>query len=509
MTWSTAFIEALDTTPAAVLFKLARLEVYNEPGSSWSVGSVAGIATECRIAVDGVKLQGQSVNPRGPWSTTIGGFTVDLVGELDALQSITRGSVVALYVGFAGMALSAFERVAIGQVVNLTGIAPKFTLQLRDLFSSFKSRLTVAREGILFSGLSSTTLTADAAVADGTYTVADTTGFKRETGGMGLVLVTPASGTAYFRRWSASTATTFTIDTPATASVVGTTDIGAVAGDVITEVAYLYGHPLDIARKVLASRGSGLNGAYDTLPIRWGLGIDDALIDHADINAWQAIAAVLSGTYVWELAMTGKQDDALTWLSGHLASAGFVLCMRQGMITIRAAQSSLAATAYPDIVTIDDSDIESVESYEAFDSRFDVEYQGVEITTHSGATASSSVEVATLPQRENLAIDVSDKVFRDPTTNQGVIKAEMMVRLVEAATKVPERIVLRCVGRRLAQLTVLDAARLTTTRVQSRRDGAAGFYLRRCLIDEVSPDYARGGVRVGVLVFPETDDVFA
>jgi hypothetical protein len=113
-------------------------------------------------------------------------------------------------------------------------------------------------------------------------------------------------------------------------------------------------------------------------------------------------------------------------------------------------------------------------------------------------------DVATLPADFDLTYTLP-AVWSNGTA----ICTEVHDRVAESFYRVPERMVLACAGLRLAQLAPGDVVDLTTKRFPSRRDGLDGFAGRRVLVDEVSPDWDRGTVRVGLLVYPESEDAFA
>ena len=142
MSWSAEFIETLAATPRRVVLRVSRLETYLEPGSPYSIGSIVGVGsdTELRISENGAQVQGQTLNPRGPWTTTIGAFTVELVGNpYTLMRSIVKGTILQLDASFDGGQL--WGTVAVGQYQNLRGTGPIYSLECRDIFAAMKSRM--------------------------------------------------------------------------------------------------------------------------------------------------------------------------------------------------------------------------------------------------------------------------------------------------------------------------------------------------------------------------------
>lgn len=511
VSWSADFIAALDAG-GAWGFVLSVEIVGDAPGVRWDVGSHPGLTTENAvfIAQPGPQVQGASVSPRG-WTATLGGFRVPLTGDLRSLRErVARGAIVSLYAGPLSMAVSAWGRIALGQVRNIRRGSPGvYVVEAVDLMGAFRSRLerTYGFTG-LFSALTSTTLTANEAVGSATYDVTTTTGFDRETGGNGAILVTPTTGDPYYRVWSSTTANTFTIDSPATASVLSTTDVGATSGDTVAEVAYLTGHPISIALKVLTSTGAGTNGPYDTYPESWSLGIRSDLVDIADAERYALhYVTVSSGSYDVRLAVTAAVDDGWSWLqSTLLAPMGLVAVMRQGSITIRAGRPSTTATGAGIDAEITDGDLvqPGVLDHDWYSSGHSWEYNATSVDGGVALVTTTTNDTGTLPGGGLLTYDLNDRLHG---VNDAAIATDVRDRVYEDAERIPERLVLLC---RLwtAALAPLDVVRLSTRHAESRR-GDGVFDGRLAVVDEVSPDWVAGTCRVGLLVYPDSDSRFA
>ena len=187
------------------------------------------------------------------------------------------------------------------------------------------------------------------------------------------------------------------------------------------------------------------------------------------------------------------------------------LTIRQGDITIRAIQDSSTPTILSGI-HITDSEIASIESYSAFDQEHSPEYDFVQINSTDGTTSPGSPvetpgnreEPATLPSELVYTYDLTDWVW----SNNDNIAANILNRVSEACCRVPESLVLRCAGLRLAQLAPGDIVTLTTTRTQSRRNGRDGWQGEAAVVIEVSTDWNQGSVRLRLLVYPPTGEQF-
>lgn len=508
MAWRQEFLNALAGQRRELVFWVACEQLGDEPGQPWTACSHDEYGADSLLVANSVQIQGATLDPYN-WTSTIGAFSFEVWGSIEAVRrALRRGSVLVLRVGFPGFSLSEFEPVAFGVVRTWSGFKPRWRVQCHDIFSSMQNRLTTeALVCRLFDGLPdadspSTTLTSAVAVGDSSYPVASTALFGssgRETGGVGLLLVETSLGDPYYRLWSGTTAgPAITIDTPATASLIGTTDLGADSGDNITLVGYLSGHPLEIVRKILHSTGSGTN-AYDTYPSTWGYGIPYEYVDSDDIQTY-IDASQVSGTGTsWQWAQVGPVDSGLTFLQSFLAPFGGFLAIRQGKITARCGFWTLAADAVRVDTEITDAEVVRVEEYSAYDFGHQLEYTSIIVATATGSGNSSvTAESATLPTGMSRTFDLSDRVFSDEADHQD----EVIGRLFESQTRVPERLVLTLAGLARAALCVGDIVKLTTSLVASREGGDAGFSLRDALVVEVSPDWVRGVVRVALWIYP-------
>ena len=307
-------------------------------------------------------------------------------------------------------------------------------------------------------------------------------------------------GNPYYRLWSGTTTgpTAITISSPATVSLLGTIDTGANAGDDITLVGYLSGHPLEIVRKILHSTGDGTN-SYDTYPQTWGYGIPYGYVDSDDIQTYIDASQAGAGGTSWQWAQVGPVDSGLSFLQSFLQPFGGFLAIRQGKITARCGFWTIAADAVRVDTEITDAEVMRVEEYSAYDFTHQLEYTKIRVTTATGYSYSSATaEVATLPTGQYRDFDLSDRVFSAESDHRD----EVIGRLFESQTRVPERLVLTLAGLARAALCVGDIVKLSTALIASREKGDEGFSGRDALGIEVSPDWIRGLVRVALWVYP-------
>lgn len=508
MSWSTRFQDDIKASVYTPLFRLERVQFNTEAGGEFAIYSNLGSPRIARVRVEGHEVSPQSL------SSTWGKCSVELAGEDlgDLHELVARGTFVALYAGFGGYADTDYQVVALGQVRNVKGSAPRWVVEIIDVPSGLRQRPTTnAYDALLFDDVdSTTTLSAAYVVTDTTLTVVSTSGFARETGGTGAIRITSTalSVDPYYLVYSATTATTFTVSA---ANKMHTARTIADIGDLVEEVAYLYGHPIEIALKVLCSTGAGTNGTYDVLPSDWGLYVPVGFVDVDDAAAYQAgVAKVGAGSYLWEWPQVGAVDDGIGWLTTWLAAGGFFLTMRQGAITVRALQAATTPVGLGTVADIVDADVAQVLEHEWFSSLHDTEWANNRVYARNSSfvlTSTLSAGNTSVYQRPSGEIrdwDVSDRVF----DNDAEIEAEQLNRVYEASERVPERIVLACAGLRLAGLCPGDIVTLTLD-THSRLAGPGGFDRRACWVYKVSADWTTPGVQVGLLVYPTVGDLWS
>lgn len=499
MAWGRDFIEAISSpSPVMLRYELEVTTINDVPGSvgyritSHSEGS--GIA---QIGDRGVRVTGSALTP-GTWSSTLGQIEIDIVGSgSDLLNAVTRGSFVVVYVLVAGLdARWHREVLAYGQVQQYTGRKGQAgTLVLRDLLSALRCRPTVdAPKLAMFYGASyNTTVNHKYHAGDATLITVSTNGFERETGGNGAVLVAPTVGDPFVLRWSSATATDFTLASPGS-DQHGTVRTTAEVGDLVQSLFLVEDHPIDAARKILCSTGSGGNGDYDTLPKGWGVGLRDAWIDHDDCDLWLDASRP---AMVWEVMSDAEITDPWSWLSGVLASGGFYVTTRQGKLTVRAAlpsgrpSSVLTPVAGQTVLVLTLDDVEEYE-YEAWDQDAAEEVYNV---TAYGATTNASAggeDPATLPAVYRAEYDLAALLF----TAEADGLASVVDRVAESHQRIPERYALACCGLRCAQLAPGDQVELEFA------GGVAG------IVTQVSPDWGAHRVKLTVIVYPPNGEVW-
>lgn len=499
MAWSAEFVRALRANVRSPMFCLRQLKIDAAPGHYIAVSSHRG--GEGYVGIVRVATQSSRLMPRSVTSQ-IGGFSVEITGASairDVMGAMVRGTPVELLCGFDGMAYDQWERIAIGVVRDTELTRSSLVVQAQDILAGFRQRFDPdATYASLFSDINGggTTLDGGYTAGDTTITVASTSGFALETGGTGAIRIG-----SFYLTYTGTTATTFT---GVSATAILGTAANTSSGALVYRTAYLTGHPLDIARKILVSTGGGTNGAYDTYPAYWSLAVPTEIIDHDDIDAWKQVAKVSSGSYSWGLLESATQADAYAWLSGTLLGpGGFYLAVRQGQITARALQDPYQdhARAFGNL-SLDDLEDYVVRGY---DGDHTPEYCATRAITASGFTDEATATAATMPTERRRDLDVSARV----RSNESAVRTEMLARLAPTFNRVPERI--EATGTmRLAQFGPGDALDLIDERILTRSLVVHSKASRKVVVDSAGIGWSLGSsgkVTLTGLVYPD-DEVF-
>lgn len=505
MPWSTALLSALAAPAARLRLSLAKIP------DSWGPGTSAGAATsDPRTGVGGIStdaaiaMSSQSVSvPR--WTTNRGTARVGL-GSIAAghwvAQNMPRGSLVQIGGRVAGMATA--DRLFVGQLRDLEGVGPRTIVSAWDILASLGTQtgwFAGLDSGALFyhcdpDSINTRTLALRYTPGDTALGCNAATNFGKPTGADGAVLVTPTSGTDPFLL-------TFSSQSGAVVSGVsdahgwGAPSSVAAVGSTVQEVAWMAGHPLRVARRILASTGNGTNGADDVYPAAWGFGLPAAYIDTVGINLWAGLTDPRSGTHSVRIVSTTPQDG-LSWLEGRLSAYGMWLTMRQGQVTGRGAVD-YGGSRPPLVMTLDRSRIlrgEPVRSL--YDSGSSAEY--ARTATRYGTVSPTTVESAltlpdTRPAHGSYLTDYGDELYQ----NQANIAARLNQRLGAYRERIPVSVDVSC---RLdaAQLCPGDWVLLKHRGVWTQDDLDGGPTV--AMVAEVSVDWSAGVVTLTLYIQP-------
>ena len=356
MGWGNAFVRKLWNPSNRPTWYLKVSSEVSSPGATgFIIGGVEGADLQ---ALGGDVLQGLSATvSRQAWTVSHGGATIRIAGAVaEVLQNLTRGSIVELWMGFDDLAPEYYERVFLGQVRSLRGSPMAgWTLQAWDIISALGTRLTpTTAETALFYEFSTSllhTVVGGYTIADPTIEVHNGASLLRETGGLGLIKVA-GDANDFVIRWSSRVGDVLTIEAVGIYGVGNDSD--ATAGNAVTPLGLLQGHPRDFIRKVLLSDGTG-TGSFNTLPAPWGYGLPEDYVDVADISN-TIVDLGVDVTVDWDVVITEEQSNGYSWIQGVLSKGGFWICQRQGSITMRACTDPFAAAPVvaPSFSIVDD-----------------------------------------------------------------------------------------------------------------------------------------------------------
>jgi hypothetical protein len=449
------------------------------------------------------------------WGSTLGGFTFHLRRWGSAIETLRRGYVIKLSMGFAGWPVEDFQVVAFGRLRGMRIAGGEAIVSVDGADSMFVSRQSVGENSSQLFGsvFAATTLASGYTVGDATLSVGSVTGFEYETGGTGVVQVTPDAGDPFYLTFTGTSGGNTFTGVSATGKF-GTTAADAGSGNAIKEVGYVSGHPHTMLRKLMLSTGAGTNHAtLDTLPETWGLGIPSALVNVDDIGIWKSRYEPGSGPVVdfdWVIDPTatvvrevvwkygvpvdvvsslvyGQPYDGLTLLR-TLQPMGIWTTLRQGQITVR---SVLPGTRY----TLDtyvtehlrDEDVGEVLAVEPWDSRVTVQYRTITATdgTNEYTYDRSDTRQRHLPILDNLQIDCSRLVHKTGATATSILTL-IAEHIGTWASQMPGVIRLRIRRWKAARLCLGDVVRLTLTRQGVSFDGVPGVITALTIFDGAS-----------------------
>ena len=496
MSWSARLLSAMAGAQQHPLFMLRTVAVNDVIGLSYTAASDPNIGDPV-IAAGGVTVNGPALQV-GSWSSTLGTFTVQLCGDLSAFKrAITRGTFVEVLIGYPGWAASDYEVIATGQAQQIRSGHPlQATLECRDLLSAIRSRPTsTAGRAALGYRLANgeTTVSLDYTAGDPTLKLTNASAFDAGYVAGGALVEPSGGGDPFVVRFTGKATNTLTGCTV----THGTVDADALAASVVRPLWFCEGAPPSIARAVLLSvLGTNVH-TYDILPQGDGFSLPYSLIDHVDTDIYASAVALVK----WEIISDGEISDPVSWMQGWLALGALFLTVRMGLLTVR-GWLALTSQALPDVAEVVDADIEAgTFSVEYFDSDTPVEYEYVRVATLNGEESSTVAAASTLPSAAEVVYDLSDVSFHDEAAD----RSNVLGRVTEAHTRIPERYSFRCIGLRLAFLAPGDRIRITTGhaagRLHTTLDGLASQAAR---VVRVSVDYGRASVSVDAVAYPQT-----
>lgn len=522
MPWTGEFIDLLRSDRRSLVFRLEVHAVHaatgfalghSPPGQELILASAPGYGASSHVWTEQLQI-GRAIRVSGSrldigaWRVSVGGWSVELAGDLDIFRTrCPRGALCSLYAGGVGWDSSRFQRIAFGTFTVCTSEGTRRGVQHVAHFSGpagvlmhriASSYSTVA---LFHDAGGNTTLASDYTAGDATVSVASAAPFDRQSSGVGVLKITPASGDpAFYLKWDGLSGTVIDIN-PAGAVVFGTPRAFSATGSTVEHVAYLYGHPFDLVRKILLSNnGSTIGAGYNLYPSAWSIRLPDDFVDISDIDAWESAIQVASGIYAWEYLQADTVGNAWSWLSDLLSEAGMWVTMRQGALTMRAAQNPFNPVVSPTL-HIHESDVVGAWSFEDYDQATASEQGRASASTaidHATGGESKTIRfntrVRTTPVSDaDQTWDLSDRVF--DSVIRADMQADLLNRLDPWAFEIAERLRVD-LGLEWARLTAGDLVSVTLPVWGRTTLTRYGYDSQPCLVVSVEPDFSSGVCRV-------------
>jgi hypothetical protein len=541
MGWSTEFRAMLQKTELKPSWHVRVVDTLSAWGGTWSAATEARrLSAVAEIVPGSVRVNGQRLNIQ-TCSVSGGGFSFVVRDIAEVLPYVTRGEILALSLGEAGWDKSAYNDVALGEVVQVSCNGSRAArIDCMDATGLLRNRpgetATTCRLFYDVDGLTDVGVTYSGSSSILRVTSGSITGFSQETGGTGAVKV--LASTPYYVTYTAKGTDRFT---GCTGGTFGSTGVSAGIGTDVQEVALLRGIPHDIFARILTSTGNGTNGSFDDYPKSWGLALREGIVNTGDLALWRLwYVAQTSGTVEWDLIAEGPVDDGYQWLMSTLRLGGLFPCVVEGGLSLR---QLTAHTADPfSAITITDADIAagaSAINYQAWSSSQPYEYGAV----RASQPAYAGVTFAPFAPFQPYSSGGSKAIFGDPTitrvtatetiathpaaeeyvttlgmpttgtrilnTNVGNQLEAIRDRLEPAAMRVGERLTLRCSGLRLSQLALGDRPLLYTSRWAGRDSGGSRLQAPlRTLVTGVDVDWGAGEVTVELHIRPDYSEAY-
>lgn len=456
---------------------------------------------ESVAAVQCIARTGHSFSPAalqpGEWSSTYGELRIALTGGFDVRNlpsgMAVRGQPVQFKVGFRGWSIADYAPVFSGHVQGIGRSGDQWYISIKSGMAALVNRFTATtgHTALFYDHPNTpTVLSADYTAGNATINVGSNTYPEKETGAKKYVIqITPTSGSPFWVTATGKGTGTFT--GCSAAGILGTTAVDAVSGDLVTPFYHVEDHPVNIARKVIASTGAGTNGDYDTLPASWGIGLVDSFLDHDDMDTSVELIGPNVGTTYWNVIGNEAEESGLDWMQSWLNSAGMFITDRQGQITVRGGLN--AVNWHYDLEVVTDADIVDIEEYETWDLSQNVEYDSMDFK-FPGGSAGFGEDLTSRPivGGRTRSLDFIDQ-------NTANWPGEINDRIGPWDMRLAETVTLKLGGWRFAKLApgshIVISSKFFTTR--------SGMINQSFLVKSVEPDWFGSSTRIVAAHIPE------
>ena len=444
-------------------------------------------AGEETIVIGSLSVEGEDLT-LPEVSTSHGRFSVAVAWDSAdrVVRNLKPGILVEVMIAAhsLGKVDGAFERLALG-VVETIATQEDGTIQIgaQGLGALLGGRFEYTNVALFNrAGQVGSTLSATYTAGDPTASITSTAGWSDLDG----------EGYYYFKigdeifRATGRTGTSFTgVD----GARLGTSAAASHAsGSDVIYIGCVYGHPIEIAYKILTSTGTGTNGTFDTLPADHGLaiGIDVVSTGLGDVTR----TALSLGSWEAEFWSDVPVDDPGTWLDSFLNPMGFFITFAEGEILCRAVPDP---ATWPIRAIIEDGDWceDAPPVQEFYDSRDSVEYGEVDYAIPTGAVvetvtgtirttpavATATVDLPLYGNAPTTADDIGSRTAQFYLGRSGVLSGELA-------------------GLFWATLAPGDVVRVTSSWMRDPLSADFSFTAKRCVVLAAVPDIERARVAV-------------
>lgn len=445
------------------------------------------------------------------WRRGYDSLIVAIQPTFDPRRVLPRGEIVQLRVGWQGQSVADLTRAWFGQVRNIRRGPSAWLIECTDIRASLLGPLTTDGTPRELFAAASTTVNEPGGVtidtAPWTLTVDNAAQFRGEIGGRIYLRTEDSDGVTRYFAASTSTSGATNLEIIENDPFEPTTSTSTTVPDGVgvTLVNTIKGTPVDIVHKVLTSQtGDQSNNNRDTLPVGWGLGIRASLLDLADGEAFQTLAANTqwgrTGQHRFLPRSESSQPNALGWLESVTQAYGLFLAIYRGRLAARIAiPPTLGITTQP--FAIDDHDIVEILEHSVWDPQAPYEVASVAIKDGQGTTIGSHApSTGRIDSRPAFSTEEIEQI--DVWENATETGAAIAQRMYEFWAKVPERVRLTLRGLKAANLAAGDLVALSTRHLSTRR--AVPFQAQICLVMQCTPNWF-GATSVVDLAFINPD----
>lgn len=391
MGWGTSFISGLRSSSVKPKFILRFLNMPDFDGDSFKIYGGFGSVNELSIGSSGPVISGTSIIPQ-TWGISMGSFTVPIVGDIrNCFPMVRKGSLAELYAVLNG----ATERIAFGQLRNISGFANNWNFQFVDIITAMGARadgttgtstLPAGNDPDHFepfylvgkvANVTSNWHHSGSNFPDKLY-IDDIRPFQNETGEDGICKCKDTSGNEFYLAFSSAVALgTAPAGYLQLSKVYSTSDVeypsiksptNLDVGNDITSAAILNGKPWNIFAKLLLSVNGATTNPFDKYPKSYSFGgfLSEDVYDYGDASNQNYIVSSNAGTdYKWAYIITAPWSSGIRSFLDAAGSCGQWPVWRQNGISWRGCVDPESVYIVKHLIT--DNDIVSINSIDVFD----------------------------------------------------------------------------------------------------------------------------------------------